>query len=179
MKNEKLLHVIGKIDDNIISEAAPKTVKSMRRVRRSLVLAAAIICMLALNVFAAYELGLFDHWLQTPSQDPIETVRSAIENQINKEYTLNVKVETIEIDKAETARVVEMYSGSELAKERGWSDEYLAKHFIVVRAAYYVEYDHTKTFLDDGFVGQYFYMTQNEKTGVWTIIDNTGTYEIN
>ena len=103
---------------------------------------------------------------------------SSIRDIAEQDYTLNVKVDTLKVDEVETERVVGMYSGSQLAKERGWTDKYLAEHFVVVRAIYYVEYDHTKTFLDDGYVGQYFYLTRNEKTGLWTIIDNTGTYDI-
>ena len=64
------------------------------------------------------------------------------------------------------------YIGSELAEARGWTDEYLEEHFIVVWAKYYVEYDHTKTFLDDGYTEQHFYLTQDVKTGEWTIIEN-------
>ncbi len=66
-----------------------------------------------------------------------------------------------------------MYSGSDLAKERGWTDKYLAEHFVVVWAKYYVEYDHTKTFLDDGYTEQYFYLTQDTKSSEWAISDNT------
>ncbi len=177
MKNEKLLHAIGKISDHMVIEAAPK-MNAKKTVRRSLAIAAAFIAIVTVSGYAAYELGFFDHWFQTPSQNPTETVRTAIENQIDKEYTLSVKVETIEVDEVETKRVVDMYSGSELAQKRGWTDEYLAKHFVVVKATYYVEYDHTKTFMDSGYVGQYFYLTRNEKTGLWTITDNTGTYDI-
>ena len=103
----------------------------------------------------------------------MQTVQSAIEGQAAKEYTLRVRIEEIEVDDAETARVAAMYSGSELAEARGWTDEYLAEHFIVVRAKYYVEYDHTKTFMDDGYTEQYFYLTQNIETGEWTISENT------
>ena len=70
-------------------------------------------------------------------------------------------------------RVVRMYAGSELAGSRGWADEYLSEHFVVVSAKYYVEYDHTKTFLDDGYTEQYFYLVQDPKTEKWEIIDNT------
>ena len=43
---------------------------------------------------------------------------------------------------------------------------------IVVWAKYYVEYDHTKTFLDDGPTEQYFYLSEDVKTGEWTIVEN-------
>lgn len=44
-------------------------------------------------------------------------------------------------------------------------DEYLAEHFVAVWAKYYAEHDHTKTFLDDGYTEQYFYLTQDTKSG--------------
>ena len=149
------------------------TTNRARSVKRTLALVAAIAAMLSLCGFAAYQLGWFDPWMQKPSSDPVQTVQSAIEGQAGKEYTLNVRVDEIKIDEDETARVTAMYSGSELAQSRGWTDEYLAKHFVVVYANYYVEYDHTKTFMDDGQTQQYFYLTQDTETGEWTIIDNT------
>ena len=44
---------------------------------------------------------------------------------------------------------------------------------MCIRDRYYVEYDHTKTFMDDGTIRQYFYLVQDVKTGEWKIIDNT------
>ena len=69
--------------------------------------------------------------------------------------------------------MIENYTGSELAQSRGWTDDYLAEHFLAVRAKYYVEYDHTKTFLDDGNIDQFFYLIEDTENGVWTIIDNS------
>lgn len=153
--------------------AEEHTQKKIRSLRRTLALVAVIAAVLALCGFAAYELGWFDPWLQKPSVDPTATVQSAIENQIGKEYTISVRVDKIKVDDNETKHVIEQYSGSELAKARGWTDEYLAEHFVVVWARYYVEYDHTKTFMDDGYTEQYFYLMQDVETGKWTIIDNT------
>jgi hypothetical protein len=175
MNSKRFTEAMSEIDNKYVDEAI-----SYNRIRllkkgpkRTAVLVAAIIAVLSLCGFAAYELGLFDPWLQKPSADPIETVRSAIEGQVDKEYTRVLRVEEIKVDKDETARVKAMYSGSELAKARGWTDEYLEEHFIVIWAKYYVEYDHTKTFLDDGYTEQYFYLTQDTKSGEWTISDNT------
>lgn len=168
---------MSEIDDKYVEEAIAYDKsclsKKSRNPQRTILLTAAIIALLALCGFAFYELGLFDPWLQKPSDNPTETVQSAIENQIDKEYTINVRVDEIRVDEDETTRVAAMYSGSELAEARGWTDEYLAEHFVVVWAKYYVEYDHTKTFMDDGFTEQYFYLTQDTETGEWTIIDNT------
>ncbi len=183
MNANHILDALEMIDDKYIIQAkehnamditsTKSTQKRGGNCKRTLVLAAAIITVLALCGFAAYQFGWFDPWFQKPSKNPIETVQSAIENQVDKEYTLSVQIEEIKVDDEETRRVVQMYSSSELAEERGWTDEYLAQHFIVVLAKYYVKYDHTKTFLDDGNTEQYFYLTQDENTGEWTIVDNT------
>ena len=146
--------------------------KKGRKPRQNLVLVAVIAALLALCGFTVYG-SFFDPWLQKPSAIPTETVKSAIENQIKKEYTITIRVDEIKIDEAETGRVIKMYSGSELAESRRWSDGYLAEHFVVVWAKYYVEYDHTKTFMNDGYTEQYFYLTEDLKTGEWTIADNT------
>jgi len=183
MNANHILDALEMIEDRYIIQAkehhtiditsAKSTQRRIRNWRRTLALAAVIIAALALCGFAAYELGLFDPWFQKPSTDPTETVRSAIENQIDKEYTLKVQIEEIKIDEAETKRVTQRYLGSDLAESRGWTDEYLQNHFVVVWAKYYAEYDHTATFLDDGSIEQYFYLTQDEDTGEWTIVDNT------
>ncbi|MFY0427601.1 hypothetical protein [Vescimonas sanitatis] len=175
MNAVKLTDAMSALEDKYITEALfyerPHTSKV--GTKKLAVLAAAIIAALALCGFTAHELGLFDRWLQRPSPDPAQTVQSAIEGQADKAYTICVRVDEIEVDKSETARVVKMYAGSELAASRGWTDEYLAEHFVVVRAKYYVAYDHTKTFMNDGCTEQHFYLTQDAKTGKWEIIDNT------
>lgn len=177
MNANHILDALETVDDKYIIEAKERshmnTTKKARSIKRTLALVAVIAALLALCGFTAYKLGWFDPWLQKPSADPVQTVQSAIEGQAGKEYTLKVQVDEIKVDDDETARVVAMYSGSELAKARGWTDGYLEKHFVVVWAKYYAEYDHTKTFMDDGFTEQYFYLTQNTETGEWTISDNT------
>ena len=181
MNATHILDALGSIDDKYLLEAegrrnpAPvrQSGKRVRPLRRVLALAAAVAALLALCGFAAYKFGWFDPWLQRPSSDPTETVQSAIESQIHKDYTLAVRVEEIEVDAGETARAAAMYSSSELARARGWSDEYLAEHFVAVRAKYYVEYDHTKTFMNDGETEQYFYLVEDAATGNWTIVENT------
>ena len=177
MNASHILDALEMVDDKYIIEAKERsfmnTTKKARSMKRTLALVAAIAALLALCGFAAYQLGWFDPWLQKPSADPVQTVQSAIEGQAGKEYTISVRVDEIKVDEDETARVAAMYSGSDLAEARGWTDEYLAEHFVVVYANYYVEYDHTKTFMDDGYTQQYFYLTQDAETGEWTISDNT------
>ncbi len=175
MTSKKFSEAMSELDSKYVDEALSydKSRTSKIMSQKLGILIAAVIAVLALGGFAAYGLGLFDPWLQKPSTDPVQTVQSAIEGQAGKEYTISVRVDEIKVDESETERVIERYSGSDLAKERGWTDEYLAEHFVVVWAKYYVEYDHTKTFLDDGYTEQYFYLTQDTKSGEWTISDNT------
>jgi hypothetical protein len=175
MNAKKFSDAMSELDTKYVDEALSYDKSHISKIRSQKlgILIAAVIAVLALCGFAAYELGLFEPWLQKPSTDPVQTVQSAIEGQADKEYTICVHVDEIKVDESETGRIIKMYSGSDLAKERGWADEYLAEHFVVVWAKYYVEYDHTKTFLDDGYTEQYFYLTQDTKSGEWTISDNT------
>lgn len=183
MNADMILDAFERVDDRFIMEAkgcvsadmtdAGSTEERGRGLKRAAVLAAALAALLALCGFAAYEWGLFDPWLQKASADPVETVQSAIEGQLKKEYTLEVRIGEISVDKAETQRMIGNYTGSELAQSRGWTDEYLAEHFLAVRAKYYVEYDHTRTFLEDGDIDQFFYLIEDMETGLWTIIDNS------
>ena len=183
MNADMILDAFERVEDRFIMEAkgcvsadmtdAGSTEKRGRGLKRAAVLAAALAALLALCGFAAYEWGLFDPWLQKASADPVETVQSAIEGQLKKEYTLEVRIREISADEAETQRMIGNYAGSELAQSRGWTDEYLAEHFLAVRAKYYVEYDHTKTFLEDGDIDQFFYLIEDTETGLWTIIDNS------
>ena len=115
--------------------------------------------------------SLYEGWLQEPSGDPVEVVRRAIDAETMKGYVLSSRVTAAAIDDAETRRVAEMYAGSELARERGWTDTLLAEHFVAVRAEYDAEYDHTKTFLEDGHITQFFYLTQYDN-GTWRITDS-------
>lgn len=183
MNADMILDAFERVEDRFIMEAkggalagmtdAGSTEKRGRGLKRAFVLAAALAALLALCGFAAYEWGLFDPWLQKASADPVETVQSAIEGQLKKEYTLEVRIREISVDEAETQRMIGNYAGSELAQSRGWTDAYLAEHFLAVRAKYYVEYDHTRTFLEDGDIDQFFYLIEDMETGLWTIIDNS------
>ncbi len=183
MNADMILDAFERVEDRFIMEVkgcvsadmtdAGSTEKRGRGLKRAAVLAAALAALLALCGFAAYEWGLFDPWLQKASADPVETVQSAIEGQLKKEYTLEVRIREISVDEAETKRMIGNYTGSELAQSRGWTDEYLAEHFLAVRAKYYVEYDHTRTFLEDGGIDQFFYLIEDMETGLWTIIDNS------
>ena len=175
MSGKMFSDAMSELDMKYVAEAVSYDKSHMSRIRhpKPVVLIAAVLAVLALCGFAAYEMGLFDPWFRAPSADPTRTVQSAIEGQAGKEYTLTVRVDEVKVDESETERVVKMYMGSDLARSKGWTDEYLTEHFVVVWAKYYVEYDHTKTFRKDGLVEQYFYLTEDTETGKWEIADST------
>lgn len=172
MRSMILLSAVGGINDELIY-AARKPFKKSTPKKNRLLLVAAIIALLLLCGFAAYQTGLFDPWFQKPSVSPVETVQSAIEGQLEKEYTITVQVGEIVPDDDATVRAKKFYQGSDLAKENGWSDEYIENNLTVVHAKYYVEYDHEKTFQSDGEIEQFFILLRDEKTQEWIIWDNT------
>lgn len=177
MSTKRFSEAMGEIDDRYIEKAIAYQAKksSASHPKRWLLsLVAAIMTALLIGTAVAAVVIYGDLWRQKPSNDPVESVRSALENQIGKDYTIKIEVNSVEIDEAETERVVERFIKGVIAERRGWSDEYLAEHFLVVKAVYYAEYDHAQTTRSDGEVTMYFYLTQDVDSGKWTIVDNSG-----
>lgn len=177
MSTKRFSEAMGEIDDWYIEKAiayqAKKSSASYPK-RWLLPLVAAIMTVLLIGTAVAAVVIYGDLWRQKPSNDPVESVRSALENQVGKDYTIKIEVNSVEVDEAETERVVERFIKGIIAERRGWSDEYLAEHFLVVKAVYYAEYDHAQTTRSDGEVTMYFYLTQDVDSGKWTIVDNSG-----
>lgn len=177
MNTKMFSEAMGEIDDTYIEKAISyqaKNPSAFHTKRWLLPLVAAIVTILLAGMAVAAVVIYGDLWRQKPSNDPVESVRFALENQAGKDYTINIDVRSVEIDEAETERVVERFIKGVIADRRGWSDEYLAEHFLVVKAVYYAEYDHAQTTRSDGEVTMYFYLTQDVDSGVWTIVDNSG-----
>lgn len=177
MSTKRFSEAMGEIDERYIEKAIAYQAKraSASHTKRWLFpLVAAIMAVLLMGTAVAAVVIYGDLWRQKPSNDPVESVRSALENQVGKDYTIKIEVNSIEVDEAETERVVERFIKGIIAERRGWSDEYLAEHFLVVKAVYYAEYDHTQTTRSDGEVTMYFYLTQDVDSGAWTIVDNSG-----
>ena len=177
MSTKRFSEAMGEIDDRYIEKAIAYQAKksSASHPKRWLLpLVAAIMTALLIGTAVAAVVIYGDLWRQNPSDNPVESVRSALENQVEKDYTIKIDIKNVEIDEAETERVVERFIKGTIADRRGWSDEYLAKYFLVVKAVYYAEYDHAKTTRSDGEVTMYFYLTQDVDSGKWTIVDNSG-----
>lgn len=181
MKNERLLYAIGGIADRYISEAEaeePQRRRGMAFFRKTallvaIVAAAALLCAAGIYVAAGGDL-----WLQIPAKDPEKVVQKALENQVGKDYTVSIQVESVAVDEEETVRVRDNFIRGELARRRGWSDEYLDEHFVVVKAVYYAEYDHAMTTRNDGDVVMYFYLVRDVDSGNWSIVDNSGNMNL-
>lgn len=182
MNTREFSEALGKIDDRYIEKAisyrGKDTSASIAKRMAPLPLVAAIIAIILIGtaVAAAFKHG--DLWIQKPANDPIESVRSALRNQIGKDYTIKIEVKSVEIDKAETERTVERYLLGPIAEWNDWSEEYLSEHFLAVKAVYYAEYDHTQTTRSDGEVTMYFYLTQDVESGEWKIVDNSGNVNL-
>ena len=110
--------------------------------------------------------------------DPVEVVRADYMSWLKEDYTISMNVLKAEVDDAETQRHIKGYKGSELAETRGWTDEYLDQHFIVVKVIYECELDHNKTFMNDGLLESYVFLTRDPESGVWTIWTRTSPSEI-
>lgn len=175
MRGIELLDKMGLIDP-IYVEAAdtvhPQESVPIRR-RWPVILVAALLALFLMGTgIAAVLYG--DLWIEKPTKDPVDSVRAAIENQLKKDYAAKIVIESVEVDENETRRVAEQFISGVIAERRGWSDEYLAEHFIVVKAVYYAEYDAAQTTRSDGNIVQYFYLTRDPETGKWSIVDNSG-----
>ena len=171
-----------------LNEAAPEDIlragraggyleaRNMRPIVRIALVAAAVLILLAGAVAAKTVLGIWnDRWVQTPAADPEAVVRSAIENQSQKEYTISVRVESIAEDVQETEKVRAGAGDSMLARQNGRTDTSGAlkgsADFKAFYAEYTVAYDHTKTFYPDGRLGQWFYLIRDGDGG-WEIWDS-------
>lgn len=178
MRGAGLLDKISLIDPVYIEAAdiRPHSERLSRTWSKRRLFAAVLAAVLSLLLIGAGVLVAVyrDVWLESPTDDPVESVRAAIENQRKKEYAIKIKIESIETDPAETQRVVDRFIRGVIADRRGWSDEFLAEHFVVVKAVYYAEYDPALTTRADGNIVQFFYLTRDPDNGEWSIVDNSG-----
>ncbi len=186
MNSELLLEALGEVapEDILAAGQAGGYLKGQNKSRpivRIAMIAAAVLILLAGAVGAKMMLGIWnDRWVHEPSPDPAEVVRSAIGNQMNKEYTVTVEIGKIIEDAQEADKVWAGSRESMLARQNGWTDTGAAlaercgkrEDFKAFYAEYTVEYDHTKTFYPDGALGQWFYLTRG-KDGNWEIWESS------
>ncbi len=102
-------------------------------------------------------------------------VNKYLEAEKDKDYVISLSIDKVEISNEETARIKEMYSGSELANTNGWTDEFIAENMIAVYAKYTVDYDNTKVPYNEGELEHYFYLIRDDENSPWLIWDGMGT----
>lgn len=112
---------------------------------------------------------LNDGWNYTPSDNPIETVVSAILGEGEKDYCRSVKFHEAELDWDGKEWAVQQYTNY----RDGWTEEYLQEHMMAVSAAYTVEYDGRKTFLPSGKMERDFFLLWNAEIQRWELWENT------
>jgi len=106
---------------------------------------------------------LNDGWNYTPSDNPIETVVSAILGEGEKDYCRSVEFHEAELDWDGKEWAVQQYANF----RDGWTEEYLQEHMMVVSAAYTVDYDGQKTFLPSGKMERAFFLLWNAEIQKW------------
>ena len=108
---------------------------------------------------------------------PVKVVGDFIRSWTNRNDVTKIELNCLIVDMEKTAQVAENYFGSELAQSRGWTYETFTQGFLVVRSKYYVEYDHTKTSLQDGDLVQDFWVVLDPDSQEWTIVDSATVAE--
>ncbi len=119
-----------------------------------------------------------DAYFGASSEDPVETVRKYLIAEKKQDYTISLDIYEIAVSKSDTAKVIEKFRGSDYAKSKGWTDEYVENNIVTVAAYYSARYDHKKIFFDDGEIIRRYYLEYNEKTALWTIWNNDGGVEL-
>lgn len=117
------------------------------------------------------------YWKASASEDPAETVRSAIENQAEKDFTLAVSFEKAEVDSEETERYIQRRKGSEPAQKWNITGEMFdGGRVTAVYAEYHINYDPSATSVTDGDCSQYFYLWQDKDSSLWYIFESSGNH---
>ncbi len=119
-----------------------------------------------------------DPYFNVSAADPAETVRDFLEAQKNQDYTISLDIYQVAVSDSDTARIIERFKGSDYAKSKNWTDEYVENNIAAVAAFYSVRYDHDKIFYDDGEIVRRFYLKYDDETGLWSIWDNDGGTEL-
>ena len=104
---------------------------------------------------------------QAEQDAAVAAVRNELEQEAEQEYTISLTIGEITPSPAETARQWKHYFCPESEPYADWTEEDMLTRFMVVTAQYEVEYDHTKTFLDDGTITQSFILIKEGE--IWFV----------
>ncbi len=84
---------------------------------------------------------------------------------------ISLTIEEIRLAVRRTCLIRAIYSGSDLAKKCGWTDEHIAENMVAVFAQYTVDYDNRKVPHIEGTLTKYFWLVRDDKTSPWLIWD--------
>ncbi|MCM1055354.1 MAG: hypothetical protein NC394_07520 [Bacteroides sp.] len=113
------------------------------------------------------------YWQYESSSDPVEVVKSALENHADRDFVTTLTVDSIELYPEETELYSQRRRGSELAKILNISDDLFdSGHIASVYTEFYVEYG----LIPDNCT-KFFYLWQDEETSEWHIFE-TSPYDI-
>lgn len=104
---------------------------------------------------------------QAEQDAAVAAVRNELEQEAEQEYTISLTIGEITPSPSETARQWKHYFCPESEPYADWTEEDMLTRFMVVTAQYEVEYDHTKTFLDDGTITQSFILIKEGE--IWFV----------
>lgn len=104
--------------------------------------------------------------------DPVGAVCALLENSAAEYEIIPTEVIYIYINEDESKRFIDRWADSEDAEKRGWDNDAIKYHSACVTALYHCEYDHTKTFMDDGYCKADYYLLRDDNTGFWEVVDN-------
>lgn len=109
---------------------------------------------------------------------PAETVKDFLEVEKKQDYTLSLDIYEVAVSDSDSAEIIDRFKGSDYAKSKNWTDEYVEHNISAVAAYYSVQYDHDKIFYTDGEIVRRFYLKYDDATGLWSIWDNDGGIEL-
>lgn len=77
-------------------------------------------------------------------------------------------VDEVRVSVERTLAMRENYSGSELVRNLGWSDEHVAENMVVVFTQYLVDYDIEAPFTERT-VQQYWFLVREDRDSPWLV----------
>ena len=102
----------------------------------------------------------YDAWISTLIQEK----QKAYTKEANGVFgVISLTVDKAAVSEDETLRMKVRYTGSDLAQQRGWSDEYISENMIVVAAQYTVDYDNAKVPFTEGTLSQNFILIRKTR----------------
>lgn len=65
---------------------------------------------------------------------------------------------------------IDSYTGSDLAKNRNWTDEFISQ-VVALKATYKIDYDNTISPSPEGTLTHVFFVVRDQNDGLWKILE--------